>query len=625
MSEETKEVIENLVTEDDFEKAKKSFNDDEYSQDEFLTLAKLYTDSFKEIKEGELIKAKIVQIQGDQVILDVGFKSEGSISKNEFENKDEIKVGDEVEVVLESVEDKYGNLILSKQRADFLRIWDKVIQSYETKEVLQGKILKRIKGGMVVDLMGMEAFLPGSQIDIRPIRDFDAFVGQTMDFVVVKVNVPTENVVVSHKVLVEEEMSGQKDSILNSLEKGQILEGVVKAITDFGVFVDLGGVDGLIHITDLSWGRINHPNEIVKLDETIKIVVTDFDEEKKRISLSLKKLQAHPWENIDEKFNIGDKVSGRVVSLTAYGAFIEIDKGIEGLIHNSEMSWTQHIKHPSQMVAMGQIIEAVILSLDKEEKKISLGIKQLEPDPWKSLMEKYPVDSRHIGTARNLTNFGVFVELEPGVDGLVHISDLSWTKKVRHPGEIIKKGEQLEVIVLDVNVESRKISLGHKQVQENPWDKFEETYKPEFETTGRVVRIIDKGLIVELPDEVDGFVPASHLSPSKIKNVANHFPLEETLPMKVIEFDKENKKIVLSVLNSIKGQSEEEIQDYLNTHKLDRVSVQAIKIANTPSVESSDFQIFETKEEPQLPTEKQEPAEKLKSAEKQDEKNKETE
>lgn len=625
MSEETKEVIENLVTEDDFEKAKKSFNDDEYSQDEFLTLAKLYTDSFKEIKEGELIKAKIVQIQGDQVILDVGFKSEGSISKNEFENKDEIKVGDEVEVVLESVEDKYGNLILSKQRADFLRIWDKVIQSYETKEVLQGKILKRIKGGMVVDLMGMEAFLPGSQIDIRPIRDFDAFVGQTMDFVVVKVNVPTENVVVSHKVLVEEEMSGQKDSILNSLEKGQILEGVVKAITDFGVFVDLGGVDGLIHITDLSWGRINHPNEIVKLDETIKIVVTDFDEEKKRISLSLKKLQVHPWENIDEKFNIGDKVSGRVVSLTAYGAFIEIDKGIEGLIHNSEMSWTQHIKHPSQMVAMGQIIEAVILSLDKEEKKISLGIKQLEPDPWKSLMEKYPVDSRHIGTARNLTNFGVFVELEPGVDGLVHISDLSWTKKVRHPGEIIKKGEQLEVIVLDVNVESRKISLGHKQVQENPWDKFEETYKPEFETTGRVVRIIDKGLIVELPDEVDGFVPASHLSPSKIKNVANHFPLEETLPMKVIEFDKENKKIVLSVLNSIKGQSEEEIQDYLNTHKLDRVSVQAIKIANTPSVESSDFQIFETKEEPQLPTEKQEPAEKLKSAEKQDEKNKETE
>jgi len=596
MSEETNEVIENNVNVDDFEKAKKSFNDDEYSQDEFITLAKLYLDSFKNVKEGELVKAKIVQIQGDNVILDVGFKSEGSISKNEFENKEEIKVGDEVEVVLESVEDKDGNLVLSKQRADFLRIWEKVMHSYETKEVLQGTILKRIKGGMVVDLMGMEAFLPGSQIDIRPIRDFDAFVGQTMDFVVVKVNIPTENVVVSHKVLVEEEMSGQKDVILNSLEKGQILEGVVKAITDFGVFVDLGGVDGLVHITDLSWGRINHPSEVVKLDEAIKVVVTDFDEEKKRISLSLKKLLPHPWENIEERFKIGDKVSGRVVSLTDYGAFIEIDKGIEGLIHNSEMSWTQHIKHPSQMVSMGQIIDAVILSLDKDEKKISLGIKQLEPDPWQSLMEKYPVNSHHVGIARNLTNFGVFVELEPGVDGLVHISDLSWTKKVRHPGEIIKKGEQLEVIVLDVDVESRKISLGHKQIHENPWDKFEETYKAGFETKGKVVRIIDKGLIVELPDEVDGFVPSSHLSPSKIKNVANHFPLEETLPMKVIEFDKENKKIVLSVLNSIKEKSEEEIQEYLNNHKLDRVSVQAIKNSETSTVAPSDFHVFGTKE-----------------------------
>jgi len=599
MSEEKKAVIEQTVNADDYDKAKKSFNDDEYSQDEFNTLAQLYLDSFKDLKEGELVKAKIIQIVGDQVILDVGFKSEGSISKNEFANKDEIKVGDEVEVVLESVEDKDGNLVLSKERADFLRIWDKVMHSYENKEVLQGTILKRIKGGMVVDLMGMEAFLPGSQIDVRPIRDFDAFVGQKMDFVVVKVNIPTENVVVSHKVLVEEEMSGQKDSIINSLEKGQILEGVVKAITNFGVFVDLGGVDGLIHITDLSWGRINHPNEVVNLDETIKVVVTDFDEEKKRISLSLKKLLPHPWEKIEEKLNIGDKVSGRVVSLTDYGAFIEIDKGIEGLIHNSEMSWTQHIKHPSQMVSMGQVIEAVILSLDKEEKKISLGIKQLEPDPWQSLMEKYPVNSRHKGTARNLTNFGVFVELEPGVDGLVHISDLSWTKKVRHPGEIIKKGEQLEVLVLDVDVESRKISLGHKQIQENPWDKFETIYKPGYETNGKVVRIIDKGIIVELPDEVDGFIPVSHLTPSsKIKNIANHFPMEETLPMRVIEFDKENKKIVLSVLNAIKEKSEEEIQEYLNTHKLDRVTVESIKNTESPSVEPSDFQIFETKEEP---------------------------
>ncbi|MCW8824322.1 MAG: 30S ribosomal protein S1, partial [Ignavibacteriaceae bacterium] len=441
---------------EDFEKAKNKFDTSDYTQEEFEKLANLYTESFRDVKQGELVKGRLVRIQDDNVIIDVGFKSEGTIPRSEFSEEDQLQVGQEVEVVLESVEDQEGNLVLSKARADFLRIWQKVLSAHETGDIIQGKIIKRIKGGMVVDLIGMEAFLPGSQIDIRPIRDFDALVGQTMDFKVVKVNIPTENVVVSHKVLIEEEISDQRKAILESLERGQILEGVVKAITDFGVFVDLGGVDGLIHITDLSWGRINHPSEIVKLDETLKIVVTDFDEAKKRISLSLKKLLPHPWENIEEKYKIGDKVSGRVVSLTDYGAFIEIEKGIEGLIHNSEMSWTQHIKHPSQVVAMGQIIEAVILSLDKEEKKISLGIKQLEPDPWQTLMIKYPVGSRHTGIARNLTNFGVFVELEPGVDGLVHISDLSWTKKIRHPGEVVKKGESLEVTVLGVDVDSRK-------------------------------------------------------------------------------------------------------------------------------------------------------------------------
>ena len=593
MSEETKDTTKGVATVDDYEKAKKNFNDEEYSQEEFLALAKLYTESIKDVKEGELIKGKIVRIQGDQIILDVGFKSEGSIPKNEFHESEEIKVGNEVEVVLDSVEDQDGNLVLSKQRADFLRIWDKVVRAHETGEIIQGKILKRIKGGMVVDLMGMEAFLPGSQIDIRPIRDFDAFVGQTMDFKVVKVNIPTENVVVSHKVLVEEEIADQRDAILNSLEKGQILEGTVKAITDFGVFVDLGGVDGLIHITDLSWGRINHPNEVVKLDQTIKVVVTDFDEEKKRISLSLKKLLPHPWENIEEKYKIGDKVSGRVVSLTDYGAFIEIEKGIEGLIHNSEMSWTQHIKHPSQVVAMGQVVEAIILSLDKDEKKISLGIKQLEPDPWESLMQKYPVGSQHTGIARNLTNFGVFVELEPGVDGLVHISDLSWTKKIRHPGEVVKKGEKLEVIVLGVDVEQRKISLGHKQVEENPWNTFETTYTVGSTTEGKVVRIIEKGLIAELPDDVDGFVPATQLATSKIKNVANHFPIDDVIPLKVIEFDKENKKIVLSAISALKEKSEEEIRAYLDKHKFDRVSVDEIVNADTGAVDSADFPIFE--------------------------------
>lgn len=590
---QTKETTLNTLTPDEIEKAKVKFNQDQYSNEEFETLAKLYSESFRDVKEGELVRGKIVRIQGDNVIVDIGFKSEGTIPKSEFPPDAEIKVGQEVEVVLESVEDQDGNLVLSKQRADFLRIWERVINAAKTGEVLQGKIIKRIKGGMVVDLMGMEAFLPGSQIDVKPIRDFDAFVGQTMDFRVVKVNEPTENVVVSHKVLIEEEMKDQRAAILQSLEKGQILEGTVKAITDFGVFVDLGGVDGLIHITDLSWGRINHPNEVVKLDETIKVVVTDFDEEKKRISLSLKKLLPHPWENIEQKYKVGDKVSGRVVSLTDYGAFIEIEKGIEGLIHNSEMSWTQHIKHPSQVVAMGQIVEAVILSLDKEEKKISLGIKQLEPDPWQKLMEKYPVGSRHMGIARNLTNFGLFVELEPGVDGLIHISDLSWTKKIRHPGEVVKKNEKIEVIVLSVDVDQRKISLGHKQITENPWPKFEQMYSVGTETTGKVVRIIEKGLIAELPEKVDGFVPTTQLSTSKIKNLATHFPVDAELPLKVIEFDKERKKIVLSAIAALKEKSDDEIQKYIDTFKLEKVTVQNIKNAETGTIDTSDFPIFE--------------------------------
>jgi small subunit ribosomal protein S1 len=594
MTADVKEKTTNVL--EDFEKAKNKFNVTDYTQEEFEKLANMYTESFRDVKQGELVKGKLVRIQDDNVIIDVGFKSEGTIPKSEFSDEEQLQVGQEVEVVLESVEDQEGNLVLSKARADFLRIWQKVLSAHETGDIIQGKIIKRIKGGMVVDLIGMEAFLPGSQIDIRPIRDFDALVGQTMDFKVVKVNIPTENVVVSHKVLIEEEISDQRKAILESLERGQILEGVVKAITDFGVFVDLGGVDGLIHITDLSWGRINHPSEIVKLDETLKVVVTDFDEAKKRISLSLKKLLPHPWEKIEEKYKIGDKVSGRVVSLTDYGAFIEIEKGIEGLIHNSEMSWTQHIKHPSQVVAMGQIIEAIILSLDKEEKKISLGIKQLEPDPWQTLMIKYPVGSRHTGIARNLTNFGVFVELEPGVDGLVHISDLSWTKKIRHPGEVVKKGESLEVTVLGVDVESRKISLGHKQIMENPWDTFEQKFSIGTVTEGKVVRIIEKGLIAELPEGVDGFVPGNQLSTSKLKNFANHFPVDDVIPVKVIEFDKNNKKIVLSTIAALKDKDDKEIEEYLNKHKLDKVSIESIKSAETGAIDSSEFPIFEVHE-----------------------------
>ncbi len=601
MSEKEKDQEVQVTVKEALEDAK-IFNEDEYSEEELKTLAKLYSESFYDIKEGEIITGKIVGIFGDNVVVDVGFKSDGTISKQEFNATEEIKIGNKVDIVIESVEDEDGNLVLSKKRADFLKVWDRILKAHENDEIIPGKILKRIKGGMVVDLNGIEAFLPGSQIDIRPVRDFDAFVGQTMDFKIVKVNIPTENIVVSHKVLIEETIADQRKEILDSLEKGQILEGIVKAITDFGVFVDLGGVDGLVHITDLSWGRINHPSEIVKLDEKIKVVVTDFDKEKKRISLSLKQLQPHPWENIDNVYKVGDKVSGRVVSLTDYGAFIEIEKGIEGLIHISEMSWTQHISHPSQFVSMGQIVEAVILSLDKDEKKISLGMKQLTPDPWQELLKKYPVGSKHTGIARNLTNFGVFVELEPGIDGLVHISDLSWTKKIRHPGEVVKKGEEIEVVVLSVDTEQRKISLGHKQINDNPWDNFEKEYAAGKKTEGKVVRIIEKGLIAELPLGVDGFIPATQLSPNKIKNLSYCFPVETKLELVVLEFDKENKKIVLSALAVVKEKSDEEIAKYIEQFKLDKVSVDDIKQADTGKFDPSDFDIYEDRVEPTVPS-----------------------
>jgi len=473
-------------------------------------------------------------------------------------------------------------MVLSRKRADFMRVWEKVTRSFETGEVIQGKIIRRIKGGLVVDVLGIDAFLPGSQIDVRPVRDFDALIGRDMDFRVVKVNHPSENIVVSHKILVEEELADQRKGILAGLEKGQILEGIVKAIADFGVFIDLGGVDGLVHITDLSWGRIQHPSEVVKLDQTVNVVVLDFDQEKRRISLGMKQLMPHPWEKIDERYPVGTKVSGRVVSLTDYGAFIEIEKGIEGLIHISEMSWTQHVKHPSQMVSMGQVIEAVILSLDVSGKKISLGMKQLEPDPWNTILAKYPIGSRHKGSVRNLTNFGVFVELEQGIDGLIHISDLSWTKKIRHPGEVVKKGEQIEVIILGIDVDQRRISLGHKQLNDNPWDTFSSAYRVGTDIEGKIVRIIEKGVIVELPAGVDGFVPLSQLSQTPIKNLAEAFQVGDALPMTVIEFDGESKKIVLSVVEHLRGKEQKVIDEYVAKHKLPPITLKdALPIALT--------------------------------------------
>ncbi len=552
------------------------------------TFEELSLGSVQEIKEDELVQGKIVKITKDEIHVDIGFKSLGVVPRGELINAETYKVGDEIDVFIEKIEDSNGKLILSRRRADFMKIWEDILRLFDKQEVTKVKILRRIKGGMVVDLHGIEAFLPGSQIDVRPVRDFDAWVGNNIDVKVVKVNHPNENVVVSHKVLLEEQLAEQRHAIMSKLEKGLVLEGTVKAIADFGVFVDLGGVDGLVHITDLSWGRVTHPSEIVDLDETVKVVVLDFDEGKKRISLGMKQLTTHPWDEIGAKYEQDSKVSGKVVSLTDYGAFIEIEKGIEGLIHISEMSWTQHVKHPSQIVSMGQVVEAVVLNIDKDSKKLALGMKQLEPDPWEDLMKKYPVDSVHDGIVRNLTNFGVFVELEPGVDGLVHISDLSWTKKIRHPGEFVKKGDDLKVVVLSIDPEQRRIALGHKQISDNPWDVFSDKYAVAQETEARIERIIEKGVIVELPDGVDGFVPVSQLSFAPIKNISEYFKIGDMLPLKVVEFDKDSKKIVLSAVEALRGKDPEIVNTYNTNHPVPN----ADKYANEPiTMSPEDFEI----------------------------------
>lgn len=551
--------------------------------------AKLSESTVQNIKEDELVRGRIILLTKDEVHVDIGFKSVGIIARNELINSDTFSIGDEIDVYIEKIEDSTGKLILSRKRADFMKTWEDILNLHTKQEVTQVKILRRIKGGMVVDLLGIEAFLPGSQIDVRPIRDFDGWVGKTIDVKVVKVNHPNENVVVSHKVLLEEQLAEQRSTIISKLEKGLVLEGTVKAVADFGVFVDLGGVDGLVHITDLSWGRVTHPSEILELDQVVKVVILDFDESKKRISLGMKQLTSHPWDNIGAKYETNTKVAGKVVSLTDYGAFIEIEKGVEGLIHISEMSWTQHVKHPSQVVSMGQIVEAVVLNIDKDNKKLALGMKQLEPDPWQDLMKKYPLNSKHKGVVRNLTNFGVFLELEPGVDGLVHISDLSWTKKIRHPGEFVKKGDTIDVVVLGIDPEQRRIALGHKQIEDNPWDFFEEKYKIGAETEAKVERIIEKGIIVELPEGVDGFVPVSQLSFAPVRNISEFFKIGDALPLKVVEFDKESKKIVLSAVECLREKDMTVIDAYNAAHPVPN----ADKIAKEGNFEISTDDIKE--------------------------------
>lgn len=551
----------------------KDFVATEYSEEEFQKYIELYEKTFHVVKEGEIAKGKVVAISDNDLLIDIGFKSDGRVALDEFPEPENIKIGDEVEIFVEKIEDSEGQLVLSRKRADSIRSWENIVLAKTNDEIVRGKCIRRIKGGFVVDITGVNAFLPGSQIDTKPIRDYDVFVGQMMDFKILKINHPNENIIVSHKILIEESMAGQRERLLSTIEKGQILESSVKAITDFGVFVDLGGVDGLIHITDLSWGRINHPSEIVELDQKINVVVLEYDSEKKRVTLGLKQLTPHPWDNIEEKLKLNEKVSGKVVSITEYGAFIEIEKGIEGLIHVSEMSWTQHITNPSQIVSMGQIVEAVVLSLDKAERKLSLGIKQLTPNPWQSLLEKYPISSKHSGKVCNITNFGVFVELEEGVDGLVHISDLSWTKKILNVEDFVKVGDMLEVVILGIDIENQRIALGHKQITENPWEKLSETAPVGSEVKCKIVKAIEKGIIVELPAGVDGFIPASQLSVNPVKSLNDSFKLGAEIPAEIIEFDKDSKKIVLSSLEYLKDKEQSELDEYISSFKMKKFTL----------------------------------------------------
>ena len=501
-----------------------------------------YDKTLSNIAVGEVVEGTVTEINKKEVIVNIGYKSDGIIPASEFRYNPDLKVGDKVEVYVESVEDKGGALVLSHKKARQLKSWDRVNEALNNDEVIKGYVKCRTKGGMIVDVFGIEAFLPGSQIDVKPIRDYDMYVDKTMEFKVVKINQEYRNVVVSHKALIEAELEAQKQVIMSKLEKGQILEGTVKNITNYGVFIDLGGVDGLIHITDLSWGRVNHPEEIVHLDQKLKVVIIDFDEQKKRIALGLKQLTPHPWEALDPNLKVGDKVKGKVVVMADYGAFVEIAPGVEGLIHVSEMSWSQHLRSAQEFLKVGDEVEAVILTLDREERKMSLGIKQLTPDPWEGIETKYPVGTKCKAKVRNFTNFGVFVEIEEGIDGLIHISDLSWTKKVKHPSEFTQIGADIDVVVLEIDKENRRLSLGHKQLEENPWNEYESKYAVDTIHKGTITEMTDKGAVVSLGDNIDGFAPARQL----VKEDGTTLKLGDTADFKVIEFSKATKRITLS-------------------------------------------------------------------------------
>jgi small subunit ribosomal protein S1 len=527
---------------------------DFYSKEEIERLEKLYGGTLKSIVDHELVEGAVVSKNNKEVVVNIGYKSDGVVPLSEFRYNPDLKIGDKVEVYVESQEDKNGQLILSHKKARAMKSWERINNALNGDEIIKGFVKCRTKGGLIVDVFGIEAFLPGSQIDVKPIRDYDIYVGKTMEFKVVKINNEFKNVVVSHKALIEEELEAQKKEIIGKLEKGQVLEGTVKNITSYGVFVDLGGVDGLIHITDLSWGRISHPEEIVKLDQKINVVILDFDDQKKRIALGLKQLSSHPWEGLSADLKVGDKVKGRVVVIADYGAFVEVQPGVEGLIHVSEMSWSQHLRSAQDFLKVSDEVEAIVLTLDRDERKMSLGIKQLSPDPWKDILDKYPKNSKHKAKVRNFTNFGIFVELEEGIDGLIHISDLSWSKKIKHPSEFTKIGETIDVVVLDVDVENRRLSLGHKQLEENPWDVFETVFTVGSDHQGTIVSANDKGAVVQLPYGVEAFAPNKHL----MKAEGGNAKVDETLDFKVLEFNKDSKKIIVSHRNTVEAIAIEE-------------------------------------------------------------------
>ena len=517
-------------------------------------LDKAYDETLNKVADHQVVDGKVISIDKKEVVVNIGYKSDGIIPASEFRYNPDLKIGDTVEVYVESAEDKKGQLMLSHKKARLSKAWDRVNAALEAEEIVQGFIKCRTKGGMIVDVFGIEAFLPGSQIDVHPIRDYDQFVGKTMEFKIVKINQEFRNVVVSHKALIEAELEAQKKEIIGKLEKGQILEGTVKNITSYGVFVDLGGVDGLIHITDLSWGRVDDPKKVVELDQKINVVILDFDDEKKRIALGLKQLTPHPWDALDANLKVGDHVKGKVVVIADYGAFVEIQPGVEGLIHVSEMSWSQHLRSAQEFLKVGDEVEAVILTLDRDERKMSLGIKQLKEDPWEAIETKYPVGSKHNAKVRNFTNFGVFVELEEGVDGLIHISDLSWTKKVKHPSEFTQVGAPIDVVVLDIDKENRRLSLGHKQLEDNPWDVFEEKYTVGSVHTGKITELLEKGAVVALDENVEGFATPKHL----VKEDGSQAQQGEELPFKVIEFNKDSKRIILSHSRTFEDPAREE-------------------------------------------------------------------